>query len=228
MALEELNVPYTLKYWEFPDLKTPVYEKLCVNGRTPTIEDPNTGVTLWESGAILEYLVEVYDKTNQFTYTSSPEKYQLKQWSVSSPLLPKIEKNISLTRFTNRSYFQASGQGPYFGQKMWFTHFHAEKNITSAIERYGKEIDRVTGVIDKQLSTTGSQYLVGDKYTYADLAFIPWFSTVGWAFPEDSNKVEELNKKYPAYAAWFKRISERPAIKKTMQIKGAKAAEQHK
>jgi hypothetical protein len=80
LLLKELNIPYEHKLWDFPDLKKPEYEKLCPNGRTPTIEDPNTGITLWESGAILEYLIEEYDKENKFTYTSSPEKYQLKQW----------------------------------------------------------------------------------------------------------------------------------------------------
>lgn len=51
------------------------------NGRVPAIEDPNTGITLWESGAIVEYLVETYDKDDKLSYgQKSPEKYQLKQW----------------------------------------------------------------------------------------------------------------------------------------------------
>lgn len=61
------------------------------------IIDPNTNITLWESGAIVAYLVETYDKDEKITYTSFPEKYLLQQWS----------------------YYQASGQGPYFGQAAW-------------------------------------------------------------------------------------------------------------
>lgn len=90
LLLEELNVPYEHKPWDFADLKTPAYEKLNPNGRTPTIEDPNTGIILWESGAIIEYLIETYDKSKEFTYTTAPEKYHLKQWL----------------------HFQMSGQGP--------------------------------------------------------------------------------------------------------------------
>jgi glutathione S-transferase len=75
------------------DMKQPAFEKISVNGRVPAIEDPNTGITLWESGAIIEYLQETYDKNNTFNYTSSPDKYYVKQ------LL----------------HFQVSGQGPYFG-----------------------------------------------------------------------------------------------------------------
>lgn len=100
--MEELGVPYKTKLWEFQNLKTPEFEKMNPNGRTPVIEDPNTGITLWEvscwtehqlsnciltqrqSGAIVEYLVETYDKDNTFTYTQSPEKYQLKQWYVQT------------------------------------------------------------------------------------------------------------------------------------------------
>jgi glutathione S-transferase len=80
LLMKELGLSYEHKLWDFADLKKPEYEKLCVNGRTPTIEDPNTGITLWESGAIVEYLIDEYDKENKFTYTSTPEKYLLKQW----------------------------------------------------------------------------------------------------------------------------------------------------
>jgi len=38
------------------------------------------GADIYQSGAILEYLVDTYDKEKKFTYTSSPEKYYLQQW----------------------------------------------------------------------------------------------------------------------------------------------------
>ena len=63
----------------------------------PAIEDPNTGITLWESGAILQYLIEQYDTEKKLHYDSSPEKYHQNQWVA----------------------YQISGQGPYFGQAAW-------------------------------------------------------------------------------------------------------------
>ncbi|KAF4635891.1 hypothetical protein G7Y89_g2216 [Cudoniella acicularis] len=84
--------------------KTP-FEFLNPNGRVPAITDPNTGITLWESSAIIEYLAATYDKSSKLTYTSSPEKYYVSQWL----------------------YFQVSGQGPYFGQTAWFHKFHSEQ-----------------------------------------------------------------------------------------------------
>jgi glutathione S-transferase len=53
-----------------------------------------------------------------------------------------------------------SGQGPYFGQAAWFTHFHHEK-LESARERYLEQIKRVLYVLDKHLKD--KEYLVGDK-----------------------------------------------------------------
>ena len=43
------------------------------NGRVPAIVDPNTGLTLWESGAIVEYLVETYDKEGKLTVPDTRE-----------------------------------------------------------------------------------------------------------------------------------------------------------
>jgi glutathione S-transferase len=121
------------------DLKKDPYEKICVNGRVPAIEDPNTGITLWESGAIIEYLSETYDTNHSLSFASSLEKYLVKQWL----------------------YFQVSGQGPYFGQAAWFAKFHSEQ-LESAKERYFDQVKRVFGVLDKALQ--GKQYLVGDKW----------------------------------------------------------------
>jgi len=42
------------------------------------------------------------------------------------------------------------------------------------LDRYGAEIWRVTGVIEAQLKKNGD-WLVGDKCSYADLAFVPWY-----------------------------------------------------
>lgn len=54
--------------------------KLTPNGRIPVIEDPNTGITIWESGAIIEYLVETYDKEGKLKVTDIKDKWLLKQY----------------------------------------------------------------------------------------------------------------------------------------------------
>ncbi len=85
-------------------------------------------------------------------YTTSPEKYVTRSWE----------------------HFQMSGQGPYFGQLIWFQKYHSEK-VQSAIDRYANEIRRVArGHVTPHLKKQKSEYLVGDKLTYADLMFVTW------------------------------------------------------
>lgn len=46
--LESLDVPYSLHYLEFSEVKQESYVAVNPNGRLPTLKDPNTGLTLWE------------------------------------------------------------------------------------------------------------------------------------------------------------------------------------
>lgn len=127
--LEELKVPYETILHDFPELKQEAFEKLNPNGRTPAIEDPNTGIVLWESGAIIEYLIDTYDKSGTFTYSSSPEKYYLQQWYVARKRLV-LSYNEVLT-CSIRLHFQVSGQGPYFGQRAWFQNYRKSAPSTA-------------------------------------------------------------------------------------------------
>jgi glutathione S-transferase len=78
------------------------------------------------------------------------------------------------------------------------------------IERFEKEAKRVTGVIDSHLKKTGQEYLVGDKATYADISFIPWYRAF-MAFAMPDWKYED---EFPYFTAWLNRLLERPAVQK--------------
>lgn len=106
-----------------------------------------------------------------------------------------------------------SGQGPYFGQLIWFTRYHQEK-VPSAVERYTNEVKRVTSVIDDHLKKQGTEYLVGDKLTYADLMFVPWYMS---AFSLGSDKLDLSS--YKAFNAWYKKLVERPAVAKVIKAR---------
>ncbi|KAI1469864.1 glutathione S-transferase [Daldinia caldariorum] len=193
IILEELNIPYEEKTVDFLQVKQEPYISVNPNGRVPAIEDPNTGVTLWESGAIIEYLIDTYDKEHKLSYGTSPEKYLIQQWIA----------------------FQISGQGPYYGQAVWFSTLHPEK-IQSAIDRYVKEIERVRSVLEKHLSTSPSGWLVGDKVTVADIAWVMWEHI---ALVLLKMQGIDLEGKYPHYEAWYKKLSERPAVQKGIAIR---------
>lgn len=164
------------------------------------IDHKNGGFTLWESGAILSYLVETYDKEHKFSHATVKERFPEQQWL----------------------FFQASGQGPYYGQAFWFAMFHHEK-LPSAIERYLKEAKRVMAVIDSHLAEMGSQYLVLDKMTYADLSFIPWHFSMAGSLLKDY----DWHKEVPHYAKWMDSMTSRPVTKKVLGDFAAAAASAH-
>lgn len=188
LILEELSLPYKFINLDATELKEEPYTKINPNGRAPAIEDSNTGITLWESGAIVQYLIETYDKEKKLSYATTPEKFQLSQWLM----------------------YQVSGQGPYFGQAAWFLFYHPEQ-ISSAKERYLKEIERVIGVLDAWLQK--HEFLVGTKCTYADLAFVPYGAFV-YKTPMLSPDGKGFNDKYPAYKAWLEKLMARPSAQK--------------
>jgi glutathione S-transferase len=197
ILLDELNVPHEIVNIPFSDVKKPEYLAINPNGRVPAIYDPNTDLTLWESGAIYEYLIESYDKDHKLSFApGTPEYYHSKQWL----------------------YFQVSGQGPYYGQAVWFKKFHPEQ-VPSAVERYVKEISRVCGVLDGHLakqkvdSEGNGPWLVGNKLSYADLAFIPWQWITSRLLTEEEFKAEE----FPHLKKWLDNMNAREAVKKTME-----------
>ena len=91
-VLEELGLSYHSIYLDFQkgEQKAPEHTQYNPNGRIPTLIDHHNGdFAIWQSDAILLYLVERYDKEKKLTVTDEKEKFQLIQWL----------------------FFQASGQG---------------------------------------------------------------------------------------------------------------------
>ena len=110
------------------------------NNKIPAIvdHDPEGGepVKLFESGAILIYLAEKFEK---FLSLDGPERYATIQWLM----------------------FQMAGAGPIFGQVHHFLRA-APEPVPYAINRFGKETARLYGVLDRQLST---KEFISEKYS---------------------------------------------------------------
>jgi len=195
MVLEELGVPYDAEAVLLKDIKKPEYLAINPNGRIPSIHDPNTGITLWESGAIVEYLIERYDKEHKLSFEpGTAEAYHAKQWL----------------------FFQASGQGPYYGQYGWFR-LYAPEEIPLVLDRYAKEVNRVTAVLEGHLSKQkdGEEWLVGGKCSYADIAFVPWQLGISKVAKKEEYDVDN----YPHVKAWIARMLEREGTKKGYESK---------
>ena len=128
----------------------PEFLAIAPNNRMPAIVDhnPKDGglpISIFESGAILQYLAE---KTGKFLSTDIRAKTETMQWL----------------------FWQMGGLGPMAGQNGHFNVYAPEK-IPYAMDRYTKETTRLYGVMNKRLADR--DYLAGD-YSIADMASYPW------------------------------------------------------
>ena len=150
--LEEAGLPYRLlpvnigKGEQF----APEFLKISPNNRIPAIVDqaPADGgapLSLFESGAILQYLAE---KTGRFLPADLRGRSEVMQWL----------------------FWQMGGLGPMAGQNHHFGQY-APEPIPYAIDRYVQETARLYGVLDRRLADR--DYVAG-AYSIADMAIYPW------------------------------------------------------
>jgi len=153
LFLEESGLPYRLHHVDTKSGEQfqPAFLAISPNNKIPAIVDtqPVDGgvpLSLFESGAILQYLAEK-----------------------SGKLLSKELR--ARTRTLQWLFWQMAGFGPMLGQNHHFTHF-APQPVPYAIERFQQETKRLYGVLNTQLEK--SAYLTGEHYTIADIATYPW------------------------------------------------------
>jgi GST-like protein len=153
ILLEELGLPYTAhavnigKNEQFD----PEFLKISPNNKIPAIVDHDTGVSQFESGAIMIYLAETYGK---FLPTEVKARAAVMQWLM----------------------WQMGGFGPMLGQAHVFLKFNRGLS-QPAEERFAKEAQRLYGVLDRQLAD--HDYVAGD-YSIADMAIFPWAARHDW------------------------------------------------
>lgn len=151
IAVSELNLPCRVHAVDLSkgDQKKPEHLARNPNGKVPVIVDAETGVTLFESGAILLYLAE---KAGRLMPTDLIGRWQATQWI----------------------FWQMAGLGPIAAQAIHFLEDPARGDYAGA--RFSKELERLFGVLEQRLA--GADYIVGN-YSMADVAIWPWVSRFG-------------------------------------------------
>lgn len=220
VVLSELGYEYETVLLDFErnDQRLPQFLQLNPNGRVPALIDhANNQTALWESGAIIQYLVnkkmQEDDKCPAIWSGDLVEQSQINSWL----------------------FFQTSGHAPMIGQALHFKYFHSV-NVPSAIDRYSDEVRRVYGVVEMALSerreallteldadysrglTPMSQsryfnhpvWLVGDRCTVADLCFVPWNYVV------DRIGID-LKSEFPEIYKWTRHMMARGAVARAFQ-----------
>ncbi|MGH6650586.1 MAG: glutathione binding-like protein [Sphingopyxis sp.] len=152
IMLEEIGADYRVLPYDIfnGDQLTPEFGRINPNHRLPAIVDQAPGdggdpVTVFESGAILQYLAE---KSGRFLAAAGAARAATLSW---------------LT-------WQVAGLGPMGGQASHFLRY-APAGQDYATRRYTNEVTRLLTVLEKRLEK--SAYVAGEEYSIADMAIWP-------------------------------------------------------
>lgn len=80
------------------------------------IEDPNTGVVSWESGACINYVGRVYDKTHR--------------------LGPVGQTEQDIVDFEKWQLFLLTSLGPMMGQRNWYRYAKCYRRFVCTVNRF--------------------------------------------------------------------------------------------
>jgi glutathione S-transferase len=199
--LEELGLPYEIKKYQ-RDAKTmlapPELLKVHPLGKSPVITDD--GITVAESGAIIEYLIERYGKGRLAPEIGTPERLRWRYWmhfaegTAMSPLLMKLVfERVKVSPM------------PFFVKPI--ARGIADKVLAMMVEpNLKRQLDFMEAELGK------SEWFAGDEFSAAD---------VQMSFPvEASAQRAGLNASRPKLMAFLKRIHARPAYKKALERGG--------
>ncbi|MEQ1682260.1 MAG: glutathione S-transferase [Burkholderiaceae bacterium] len=195
--LEELGVPYEIRKYE-RDAKTmlapPELQKVHPLGKSPVITDGD--ITVAESGAIIEYLVERYGDGRLAPAIGSLERLRWRYWmhfaegSAMPPLLLKLIFDKV-----------ASSPMPFFVKPI-------ARGISGKVQsmmvtpNLKRQLDFMEGELAK------SEWFVGNEFSAAD---------VQMSFPiEAAAQRAGLDASRPKLMGWLKRIHARPAYQKAL------------
>ncbi|KAJ5105911.1 hypothetical protein NUU61_003258 [Penicillium alfredii] len=165
--------------------------KINPNGRIPALTDTFSDgqtIRLFESGGILQYLIDQYDPDHKISFPKgSREYYEMNNWL----------------------FFQNAGVGPMQGQANHFSRYAPER-VEYGINRYVNETRRLYSVLDKHLAESKSGYLVGDHVSIADISHWGWVASAGWA-GVDIDEFVHLK-------AWEDRMAQRAGVEKGRHV----------
>lgn len=164
ILFEEMGVPYdwALVDFEKEEQKSPRFLAVNPNGRIPALIDRAQGVTVAESGAILEYVATRFGSSLLPSPTEDLQLHlQVKQWL----------------------YWQVSALGPSMGQAMYFQRIAKVRGHDDpfAIVRFLAEAERCLAMLDDQLQLSGGPFVLGERCTLVDVACFAYCASAYWA-----------------------------------------------
>jgi GST-like protein len=173
IALEEMGLDYEVRPVDIgkDEQFRPEFLAISPGNKIPAIVDRDTGLSVFESGAILMYLG---DKTGQFYPADKVARHRVHEWLM----------------------FQMSTVGPYLGRAHYFLKYHSGKS-TFAEAWFSEEARRIYSVLDGRLA--GREYIC-DDYSIVDIATFPWIARHDWQ-RIDLDEFAHVRRWYLAIAA---------------------------
>uniref|UniRef100_E1TID9 glutathione transferase n=1 Tax=Burkholderia sp. (strain CCGE1003) TaxID=640512 RepID=E1TID9_BURSG len=199
--LEELGVPYEIKRYERDPqtmLAPPELRAVHPLGKSPVITDD--GLTIAESGAIIEYLVGKYGQGRFAPAAGTPERLRYTYWlhyAEGSAMPPLLLKLVALRI--------ASAPMPFFAKPI-------ARKIAGTLQSsfIDPQLKLHLGYIEKELAK--SQWFAGDEFTAAD---------VQMSFPlEAATARGGMESQLPAVSGFLQRIHARPAYGRALERGG--------
>jgi glutathione S-transferase len=194
--LEELGVPYELKKYQ-RDAKTmlapPELTQVHPLGKSPVVTD--NGITVAESGAIIEYLLESYGAGRFVPKAGSEEARRFRYWlhfAEGSAMPPLLLKLVALRI--------GSARMPFFVKPI--ARRIAETMQSSFID---PQLKLHFGYVEAELAK--SAWFVGDAFTAAD---------VQMSFPLEAASHRAGAKALPHVRAFLERIHARDAYQRAL------------
>lgn len=127
------------------------FVEINLNSKIPALVDysTDTPISVFESGAILLYLAQKYDKFLPKNPTDHAQMLSWLMWQM--------------------------GSAPFVGGGFGHFYAYAPEPIEYAINRYAMETKRQLDVLDKHLAE--HDYMAGE-YSIADMAIYPWYGAL--------------------------------------------------
>jgi glutathione S-transferase len=199
--LEELGLPYEIKHYQ-RDPKTMLapesLRQVHPLGKSPVITDD--GVTVAESGAIIEYLVERYGNGRFVPPAGSPERLRWRYWmhfAEGSAMPPLLLKLVFTTIERTKMPFFIKPIAKGISQKVQGT--LVDPNLK-------RQLDFMEGELAK------SEWFAGSEFSAADIQM---------SFPlEAAAQRAGLDASRPKLMAFLKRIHARPAYQRALERGG--------
>jgi GST-like protein len=159
------------------------------NSKIPALFDKQTGVRVFESGAILLYLAE---KFGAFLPRDLPTRTETLNW-----------------------LFWLQGSAPYLGGGFGHFYAYAPEKFEYPINRFAMEAKRQLDVLDQRLEDC--EYLGGDDYTIADMATAPWYGGLVKGLQYDAGEFLDVSS-YAHVNRWADTVMNRPAYRKGRMV----------